>query len=150
MRTVGFALMEILVAASLLAIAVIGVTQALLSAIRWGSVARMMTASQAVVQRNIDTALTVGFSGTSTPPILAITPASGVVYDDDGGGDNKVNIAVADGGTTTLVKGTLTRIVTAVPNAEGADIRRITFRNTFTFRERAYTTEITTLRTNDD
>jgi hypothetical protein len=51
---------------------------------------------------------------------------------------------------TQLVQGTLTRIVTAVANADSADIRRITFRLDYTLRGRPYTYQLSTMRAIDD
>ena len=81
------------------------------------------------------------------PAILTITGSGGVVYDDDGNGDNLVNLMVQDSGGPTLINGTLTRTVTAVSNPENADIRRVTFHLDYTFRGRAFSYEMTTLRT---
>jgi hypothetical protein len=109
---------------------------------------RTLNNARAVVQRNIDNALGVPFSITVQPAILGITTASGAVYDDDGGGDNLVNIVIPRS-TGAVVKGTLTRIVLAEANADGADIRRITFRVDYTLRSRPYTFSMTTLRAMD-
>jgi hypothetical protein len=110
---------------------------------------RTLTCARAVVQRNIDTAMGVPFTSALQPTILAITSASGAVYDDDGGGDNLVNIALMRDGTTGWLKGTLTRTVVAEANAEGADIRRITFSVSYIYRGRPYSFAMTTLRTLD-
>lgn len=110
---------------------------------------RTLNNARAIVQRNIDTALGVPFSTSQQPAILAITSTSGAVYDDDGGGDNLVTIAVPKSAAGTTVRGTLTRIVTAEANSDGADIRRVTFRLNYTIRGRAYAVEMTTLRGSD-
>ena len=110
---------------------------------------RTLNNARAIVQRNIDTALSVSFSASLQPAILATTSASGVVFDDDGGGDNLVTIVNPKTSAGTTVKGTLTRIVTAQANSDGADIRRITFRINYTIRGRAYSYSMTTLRGSD-
>jgi hypothetical protein len=71
------------------------------------------------------------------------------VYDDDGGGDNLVTIVIPKTSAGVTIRGTLTRIVTAEPNAEGADIRRITFRIDYALAGRPYTYQMTTLKGSD-
>ncbi len=53
-------------------------------------------------------------------------------------------------GTTTTVPGTLWRIVTAVPNVDGAQIRNITFRLDYTYLSRPYSVQMVTERAIDD
>lgn len=110
---------------------------------------RTLNNARAIVQRNIDTALGVPFSATQQPAILAPTSTSGSVFDDDGGGDNLVTILTPKTNAGMTLKGTLTRIVTAQANADGADIRRVTFRIDYTIRGRAYSYGMTTLRGSD-
>ena len=109
---------------------------------------RTINNARAVVQRNIDTALGVPFNRAVQPAVIAITSAAGVIYDDDGGGDNLVDIVQprSDGPT---IRGTLRRIVVAEPNADGADIRRLTFRLDYTLLGRPYTFEMATIRAMD-
>jgi prepilin-type N-terminal cleavage/methylation domain-containing protein len=145
----GFTLVEMLIAAGILCMVAIASTQAMVVSNRWAAATRMRTNARAVVQRNIDQALAVPFSSTQVPTILAITSSTGAVYEDDGNGDNKVDVVVQDSSGSVLVQGMLTRIVTAVANSENADIRRVTFRVAYLFRGRPYTYEMETLRTRD-
>ena len=132
-------------------------THALLTTNRIAARNRVMTAARAVVQRNIDAALSVAWT-TPTPPdveptILQITPAAGSAYDDDSGGtNNMVNLITLKNtsGDLIILQGTLTRVVTAVTNSTGADIRRITFRLTYKYLNTDYTVEMSTFRTIDD
>ena len=71
--TVGIALVEVVVALGLLTLMVVSSTQALVQANRQSAGMRTMTAARAIVQRNIDTALTVGWNFAFEPPILALT-----------------------------------------------------------------------------
>ncbi len=137
-------------AAAVLALVAVGASHALLTANRLAAASRVLTGARAVLQRNIDNALSVTFSQASTPAILAITPATGQTYDDDGGFDNTIQIAVQDNGTAVVASGVLTRIVTAVANADNADIRQITFRITYTYMGRTQTLSMTTMRSIDD
>jgi type II secretory pathway pseudopilin PulG len=54
----GMALVEIIVAMSLLALVIVSSTQAFIQANRESAAMRLMTAARGIVQRNIDTALT--------------------------------------------------------------------------------------------
>jgi len=139
-----------MVAAGVLAMVIVGASQALLTANRIAAASRILTGARAVIQRNIDTALTSTFTQALTPAILAITPATGQVYDDDGGYDNTIQIAVQDNGTDIVASGVLTRTVLAVANADNADIRQVTFTLNYTFRGRAEAISMTTIRSRDD
>ena len=143
-------LMEALVAAAVLVMTTVGATHALLTANRLAASSRVLTEARAVVQRNIDTALTVTFSQASQPAILAITSAAGSSYNDLGGYDSTIQIATQDIGGTVVATGTLTRIVTAVANADGADIRQVTFRLDYTYGGRSQSVSMTTMRSIDD
>ena len=146
----GIMLMEALVAAAVLVMTTVGATHALLTANRLAASSRVLTSARAVVQRNIDTALTVTFTQASQPAILGITSASGSSYNDQGGYDSTIQIATQDIGGTAVATGTLTRIVTAVANADGADIRQVTFRMDYTYGGRNQSVSMTTMRSIDD
>ena len=148
-RRAGFTIVQVMVAMAVIVICGIAGVQALIHVNQKAAAMRMLTNARAVVQRNIDTALCVPFSSSIEPPILVITSAGGAVYDDDGGGDNLVNLALTRSGTDATVRGTLTRTVLAEANADGADIRRVTFRLDYVFRRHSYRYEMTTLRTVD-
>ena len=146
----GLLLAESMIAAAILAILIVGTSQALLTANRLASASRILTGARAVLQRNIDTALASTFTQTSTPAILQITPAGGSLYDDDGGFDNAIQIAVQDNGTAVVASGTLTRTVLAITNADNAEIRNITFRLQYTYRGRPQDLSMSTIRSRDD
>ncbi len=142
---------ELLVAVGILSLVLMSSITGLLTANRQAAAYRALTAARIVVERNIENALAVNFDTTNTPAILQTTSAGGAVYDDDGGGDNKVNLLVQNtSGSSIILKGTLTRIVTAEPNPQNAIIRRVTFRCDFNFRGRDYSVSMTTLRSIDD
>lgn len=108
---------------------------------------RTVNNARAIVQRNIDTALGVPFSADDpVPAILAIGTGP---YDDDGDGVLPVPVVVARNGTSSVVSGTLTRTVTAEANPAGADIRRVTFQLSYTYRSKPYSVSMTTLRSTD-
>lgn len=150
-RTAGGLLLELMISLSLIGLVVTASIVGLLSTNRQAAIHRAMTSARVIVERNIEAATNAPFTTSLTPAILQTTSGSGAIWDDDGGGDNLVNILVQNNdGTGQLLKGTLRRIVTAEPNPENATIRRVTFRLTFELRSRNYTTEMTTLRAIDD
>lgn len=150
-RRGGFGIAEQVVSMGILAIVLAGSVAGMLHANRQAAIYRAQTAARAVVERNIENALNVTYDAVTTPPILATTTATGVVYDDEGDGDNLVDIVVQDSaGTNKMIKGTLTRTVLAEANPQSAPVRRITFSLTFALRGRNYTTSMTTLRAIDD
>jgi hypothetical protein len=146
----GILLMEAMVAVAILGLVAVGATHALLTANRLAASSRVWTSARAVVQRNLDTALTITFTQTSVPPILAFTSGAGEVWDDDGGSDNTVQIAVQDGPGLVVASGVLTRTVTAVANPDNADIRRVTFRLDYQYRGRPVSLAMSTMRSVDD
>ena len=148
-RMSGFTVIQAVVAMGVIAIAGAAGMMALVQVNNKAAAMRTLNNARAIVQRNIDAALGVAFSPTVQPPILAFTPTTGSVFDDDGGGDNLVTIVTPKSAAGTTIKGTLTRIVTAQANADGADIRRVTFRIDYTIRGRAYSLSMNTLRGSD-
>ena len=148
----GFGLIEAIMAMGLIMLIALSTTQTFLVSNRIAATNRVLTAARTIVQRNLDTAMSLRFDESTVPAVLAITSATGAVTDDDGGSDNQVNILIQKTGSTetVLVKGTLTRIVLAESNPQSADIRRITFRLAYTFQRRNFTVEMTALRAIDD
>ena len=144
----GILLIEAVVAAAALALVIVGASQALLIANRIASASRILTAARSVVQRNIDTATTT-FTQASTPTILAY-PANAVVWDDDGGADNIVQIQLQDNNTAVVASGVLRRTVTALANADNAVVLQVTFTLTYTYRGRTDIVSMTTIRARDD
>ena len=143
----AFTITEVLVASLVLLISYIALTQSFTVMNRRAAVSRLTTNARVIVERNIAQALSVPFSASVQPAILAPTSASGTAYDDDGNGDGQVNLMVQDSSGAVQIKAVLTRIVTAVANPEGADLRRVTFRVAYTYRTRNYSYQMTTLRT---
>jgi type II secretory pathway pseudopilin PulG len=149
--TRGFGLIEAIMSMGLIMLIALTTTQTFLVSNRNAATNRVLTAARTIVQRNLDMAMSQRFDGSTVPAILALT--SGTVVDDDGGADNQVNILVQKTGSTQniLVKGTLTETVTAEPNPpQNADIRRVTFRLTYTFQRRTFVVDMTALRAIDD
>jgi hypothetical protein len=155
----GIALTEVLIAAILIGMVAVGSIQAMNLLNRNAAATRMLTNARAIVQRNIDTALSVTFTSDASSPvpaILALTPPAGSTWDDDAGNANVVDVALQGSAGTRLVQGTLTRIVTAVDPADAADafdkpvIRKITFTLDYTYRGKPFSYSLTTMRSIDD
>jgi len=142
-------LAEFMIAAAVIGLIVIASTQALLISNRLAAASRVLTGARAVLQRNIDTALTTTFTQASEPAILAVTTGP-QVWDDDGGADNTVQIAVQDNNGIILAKGALTRNVVKLANSDNADIRQITFSLNYTYLGRNVTMAMSTIRSRDD
>jgi type II secretory pathway pseudopilin PulG len=151
-RSSGFALLEVIVSMGLIMLIAVSATHSILTVNRLSSRNRVLTAARAVVQRNVDNALSLTWDDSVEPAVLGIT--TGTAFDDDAGGvAGMVNLVIqknASGTQIILLQGTLTRIVSAVANSEGADIRRITFRLNYTYQRVNYVVEMTTIRTSDD
>lgn len=154
----GIAMMEAVMATAMVMTIAVGVTQMFLVSTRMAASNRVLTAARIVIQRNLDNALTLRWDSTVTPSVLAITAATGVVYDDDGNnlngeGTNKVALLISkDASDTayTVIPASMTRTVTAVTNTQGADIRLIKFSLTYTFQNRTQVVQMSTMRAIDD
>lgn len=153
----GFALVEVIMGAVLIGIVAVGSVQALGLLNRNATRNRVITNARAIVQRNIDTALSVTCTTSSVPAILAVTPATGTVYDDDGGTPNVVTIVLEGTTSVQLAQGVVTRIVTNVPTSQlpsdcsAVDVRRVTFKLDYSYRGQAFPTySLSTLRAIDN
>lgn len=145
----GIALVQVIMAMGVIALCGASGLRALIEVNRKAAAMRTINQARAIVQRSIDSALGVPFNKDLCPPILAITVAGGVIYDDDGNADSLENIVVGRSGAGAVVRGTLYRIVTAEPNPDNTDIRRVTFTLTYTYRLKSYTYAMTTIRAMD-
>lgn len=143
--TGGFSMVQALIAMTIVVIAGLASVEALVLTNRKAAAMRTVNNARAVVQQNIDTALGVPFpANAAAPAILGL-----------GSTTTSVPIAVARNGVSQIVSGTLTRDVSvqgdpANPlNPAEADVRRITFQVSYTYRSRPYTVSMTTLRSTD-
>lgn len=135
----AFTYVELLVACTLLALVIGGGIQGLLTVNRHAASNRAMTSARAIVQQNIETALRVPFSETSTPALLAVGTTT-----------QTVPIIRTRSGTATL-SGILTRTVTAQATPAGIDaiVRRVTFRLAYNFNRRPFAFQMETVRAID-
>lgn len=144
----GLTLVEIAVSIAVLGLVFATVLGTLIILNRNAASTRLMTNVREIVQRNIEAAVGVPFTTSNVPPILAITSSSGAAWDEGISGNNPVNIFTSRDATTKIT-GTLLRIVTAEPNSLSADIRRVTFRLSYSFYGRNLSYESTTVRAKD-
>lgn len=144
----GLSLVEIAIAVALLGLVAAAGIATLISLNKNAAVTRMMINAKEVVQRNIEVATAAPFTSGNVPAVLQFTSESGSAWDDDGGGDNSVTVQSTRDNTRT-VNGTLLRIVQPETNAVGADIRRVTFRLSYSVYGRNQSYEVTTLRAPD-
>jgi prepilin-type N-terminal cleavage/methylation domain-containing protein len=144
----GVTIIEMAVAAALLALIAAAALGTLAILNKNAVSARILTTITEILQRNIEAAVGSPFTSSNIPPILAITPSSGSVWDDDGHGDNLVTIYTSRDGTAKMT-GTLRRIVQNEPNAVNADVRRVTFHLDYSLYGRSLSSEMTTIRATD-
>lgn len=161
-RTSGVTLVELMIMLSIVALIGMSAMDVLLICERVSAVSRLYTNARVVVQRNLDNATGVLFTGTGTsvaPVVLQITSSSGVVCDDDAGSPLE-NISVLLSGTgNILVSGTLSRKVTILPASSFASdvvtagvppvVMQVQFQIDYDYRSRHYTFSETTLRSQD-
>lgn len=144
----GFTLVQVMISAAVIVIAGVSSISGLLTVNREAATMRLYSEARAIVQRCTDKALTVPFTSTSTPTILATTGSSGSSFDENGDGNYNENVAYLRSGNT-LVTGTVTRTVVAEANPDSAVIYRVTFQINYNFRGRAYSYQMVSLRAQD-
>jgi prepilin-type N-terminal cleavage/methylation domain-containing protein len=144
----GVTIIELAVAAALLGLIAAAALGTLAILNKNAVSARILTTITEILQRNIEAADGSPFTADNIPPVLAITPSGGSVWDDDGHGDNLVTIYTSRDGTAKMT-GTLRRIVQNEPNAVNADIRRVTFHLDYSLYGRSLSSEMTTIRAMD-
>ena len=155
----GYTLMEVMFAMMVVILLGASMINSLMFCERFAARTRLYTNARAIVQRNLDAATGVLFTGTTTTPaILSTTSSAGTVCDDDGGTGVPVeNIQVLKSGTNVLVTGTLTRFVTnesvyvssAAVSDTSAVVLRVTFQVNYNYLAHDYSYAETTLRSVD-
>ncbi|HWL52945.1 MAG TPA: hypothetical protein VNQ90_10950 [Chthoniobacteraceae bacterium] len=155
--TAGITLIEAVTAMAVTAIISAAAIGSLLTSQTLAARTRLLTNARVLVQRNIDTALVVPFTSTNVPPILTLTSPEGAPFSDDATDSTGESVPVAlNSEGDPIVTGTLTRIVTNLNNSEKPSdvaatvIRRVTFRINYTYLDRPYQYEMTTLRAQDE
>ncbi len=174
----GITIVEAVTAMAITAIISAAAIGSLLTAQALAARARLMTNARVVVQRNIDTALSIPFSGINPPEILQVTNGAWEIYEETFDSDASASPTPTPSPTPSpgpspaptpapnttvalnsegdpIVLGTLTRLVTDLPSGQlpndvpGVIIRKVTFRIQYTYLNRSYQYEMTTLRAQD-
>jgi len=143
----GFTMMDVLFGTIAISIVAVASLESLVTLNRNASVNRMFSNARAVVQNDADTALSdLWATSTSTvPPSMT----SGTITVPVDLRDNPNN----SWGSVTFVSGTLTRTVTPVlyqSGSSGVVTYQITSSVNYTYRGRAFTYKVTTMRSTDD
>lgn len=142
----GMTLVEVAIGAALLGLVAATGIATLMLLNKNAISTRVMGNAREVVQRNIESAVGVPFTAGNEPTILAV--ATDAVWDDDGGGDNKITVYSNRDGTGAIL-GDLRRTVATQANPANADVRRITFRLSYNLFNRPMNYEMTTIRAMD-
>lgn len=145
-RARGFALIETLATCLVITVTFLGVMQSLLLLNQRAVLSRIQTNARAIVQRNIDRALSEKYTPNILPAILATTDADGEPWEDDGGTDGLVTVVAENGTTNSTVRGTLTRTVTT---SSVTGLRLVQFSLTYAYRTKNYTFSASTARARD-
>ncbi|MDQ2919673.1 MAG: hypothetical protein M3R10_07335 [Verrucomicrobiota bacterium] len=140
-------LVEVSIAVALLGLVAAAAIATLISLNKNAVSSRIMTGAREVVQRNIEAAVGAPFNSSTEPPILTVTGATGVSWDDTGGA-SPVPIYISRDGLT-IITGNLKRIVVAEANPVNADLRRVTFHLDYSMFGRNLNYEISTIRAMD-
>jgi prepilin-type N-terminal cleavage/methylation domain-containing protein len=151
-KTVGFTLMEVMVAASILALFIVGAVSTMAQINRWAASARLRTLATSLVQQRIDQIMTVPWSTTDaaagkTPTVLTTgkTTESSLPLNNDSL-NNQTGLSSA---YTNLDVQVIDKRVTDI-TVISARLLRADVTVSYTYRSHGYTISMSTLRTTDD
>jgi type II secretory pathway pseudopilin PulG len=147
-RFLGFTMTEVVIAASILSLFIVGSVSAMTQINRWANSARLRTLATAMVQQKIDQILTTPWSVLSTTPTVlqagTVTetklPLNNDSFNNESGLSSvftNLDVQVVDTRTTTIT-------------SISAHMIRAVVTVSYTYRARPYTISMTTLRTTDD
>ncbi|MEI9895853.1 MAG: hypothetical protein WDN28_18755 [Chthoniobacter sp.] len=147
-QALGFTLTEVVIAASVLALFIVGAVSAMAQINRWASAARMRTLATALVQQKIDEVLTTPWSVLSTTPTVL---TAGTVTEtrlplNNDAFNNETGLSSAFTNLDVQVIDTRTTVITSV----SAHMIRALVTVSYTYRGHSYSISMTTLRTTDD
>jgi len=147
-KTLAFTLAEVIIAASILALFIVGSVSAMAQINRWASAARLRTLATALVQQRIDQILTTPWSVLSTTPTIltaGTTTETKLPLNNDSF-NNGAGLSSAFTNLDVQVIDTRTTVITSV----SAHMIRAVVTVTYTYRAHNYSVSMTTLRTTDD
>jgi len=156
-RENGFTLLEVVAAMIVAVVLGVIVTGGFLMSQKMAASGRIRTQARVILQRNIDLALSIPFTGVSTPPSLELTVGQslpGVPFNDPTlpppSQVGQVPLLVSSNDGAPLVTGTLWRHCEELDNPDKAVIHRITFTVRYDYLGSAQEISLTTLRSRDD
>ncbi|MDR3403002.1 MAG: hypothetical protein P4L99_10945 [Chthoniobacter sp.] len=147
-KTLAFTLTEVVIAASILALFIVGAVSTMTQVNRWASAARMRTLATALVQQRIDQILTTPWSVLSTTPTIltaGTTTETKLPLNNDAF-NNETGLSSAFTNLDVQVIDTRTTVITSV----SAHMIKAVVTVSYTYRAHSYTISMTTLRTTDD
>jgi Tfp pilus assembly protein PilV len=149
-RTVaGITLPEVIIAAAVLALFIVASVSAMAQINRWASVARMRTMALAATQQKIDQILMTSWSVLDpTPAILTAgtTTENNLPLNYDTFNSTESNLVSAWTSLDTPVNLTRVTTITSITAHQVSAVVTVSY----TYRGKAYTVSMTTLRTTDD
>lgn len=147
-KSLGFTLTEVVVAASILAIFIVGAVSTMAQINRWATAARLRTLALSLVQQKIDEVLTTPWSVLSTTPTVltagTVTETKLPLNNDPFNSGTGLSSAF-----TNLDVQVIDTRTTTVTSISAHQIRAVVS-VTYTYRNRPYSVSMTTLRTTDD
>jgi len=147
-KTLAFTLTEVVIAASILALFIVGSISTMTQVNRWATAARMRTLATALVQQRIDQILTTSWSVLSPTPTLltaGTTTETKLPLNNDAF-NNETGLSSAFTNLDVQVIDTRTTVI----NSVSAHMINAVVTVSYTYRAHSYSITMTTLRTTDD
>ncbi len=152
----GFTLVETVATMAVIAILGASLMVGLLAAHRHVAMARAITASRIILQRNIDRAMGVPFFSNMTRPEVLAQTSNKTLYSHEGVGTQTTLPILTSNDGTVLLSGTLYRTVVNEPipselsDVAGTRLLRITFDLHYHYLRRNHVQSLSTIRSQDD
>ncbi|MEP6669920.1 MAG: hypothetical protein ABJF10_12250 [Chthoniobacter sp.] len=147
-KTLAFTLTEVVIAASILALFIVGSLSAMAQINRWATAARLRTLATALVQQKIDEVLTTPWSVLSTTPtvLTAGTTTETKLPLNNDAFNSQAGLSSAFTNLDVQVIDTRTTVITSI----STHVIRALVSVNYTYRGKNTTITMTTLRTTDD
>jgi len=147
-KTLGFTLTEVVIAASILALFIVGSVSAMAQLNRWASSARLRTLALSLAQQKVDEVLTTPWSvlGTTPTALTAGTVTETKLPLNNDPFNSATGLSSDFTSLDVQVIDTRTTTVTTI----SARVVRVVVTVTYTYRGRPYSVSMSTLRASDD
>ncbi|HSI14106.1 MAG TPA: prepilin-type N-terminal cleavage/methylation domain-containing protein [Chthoniobacter sp.] len=148
----GFTLTEVAIAASILALFIVGAVSTMVQVNRWASAARLRTLALSLVQQKVDEILTTPWSVLSTTPTVLQGSTTGTTTTETKLPLNNDPFNSATGlssAFTNLDVQVIDTRTTTVTSISAHQVRAVVTVS-YTYRARPYSVSMTTMRTTDD